>query len=128
MPGRRLDGRRGERASTTAETALVLPVLVGLVATLVWLIGAGVAQVRCVDAARDAARALARGEPDAQVVAAAEQSAPEGARIAVQRHHELVEVRVGHTVTPPGDLLDGLVALPIGATSSLPIEQGGMHG
>jgi hypothetical protein len=123
---RRLDRR--ERASTTAETALVLPVLVGLAATLVWLIGAGVAQVRCVDAARDAARALARGEPDAQVAAAAQGAAPEGARVTIDRGDDVVEVRVDHTITPPGELLDGLVALPIGATSSLPIEHGGRHG
>jgi Flp pilus assembly protein TadG len=47
----------------TAETAMVLPVLVLLTLVGVAAIGVGQARVRCADAAREAARAIARGDP-----------------------------------------------------------------
>lgn len=115
---------RGERGQVTAETAIVLPVLVGVAALLTWLVGAGIAQVRCVDAARDAARALARDEPPAAVVAAARDVAPDGAVVEVTEGAGRVQVRVRFTATPPGDWLDGALALPLGSTATLPVEVG----
>ena len=59
------DARPGGRASAgavTAELALGMPLLVALTAGLVWLLAVGAAQVRTVDAARETARALARGD------------------------------------------------------------------
>jgi Flp pilus assembly protein TadG len=47
----------------TAELATALPVLVLLVFVGVAAIGVGQARVRCADAAREAARAVARGDP-----------------------------------------------------------------
>ena len=52
--------RRGERGAATAELVAVLPVLVALVLAMVWLLSLGVAQVRTVDAAREAACGLPR--------------------------------------------------------------------
>ena len=46
----------------TAELALVLPMLVAVTIGLVWLLAVGAAQVRTVDAARETARAVARGD------------------------------------------------------------------
>ena len=46
----------------TAELALVLPLLVAVTLGLVWLLAVGAAQVRTVDAARETARAVARGD------------------------------------------------------------------
>jgi Flp pilus assembly protein TadG len=40
-----------DRGSVTAETALVLPVLVVVLAMAVWVLAAVGAQLRCVDAA-----------------------------------------------------------------------------
>lgn len=114
--------RRTERGSVTAETALVLPVLLGLGGVLLWLIGAGIAQVQCVDAARDAARALARDEPRSQVVAAARSMAPDGAKVEVEQTADRVEVRVSYRATPPGEWFDGALALSLGSTSVLPAE------
>lgn len=114
--------RRAERGSVTAETALVLPVLLGLGGVLLWLIGAGIAQVQCVDAARDAARALARDEPRSQVVAAARSMAPDGAKVEVEQTADRVEVRVSYRATPPGEWFDGALALSLGSTSVLPAE------
>jgi hypothetical protein len=83
----------------TAETAMVIPVLVAVAGTLVWGVMAAAAQVRCVDAARAGARAAARSEEPAAVVRAAREAAPKGARVSVQRAGDMVTVRV--TVPPP---------------------------
>jgi Flp pilus assembly protein TadG len=49
----------------TAEMATALPVLVLLVLAGVLAVGVAQARVRCADAAREAARAIARGDPTA---------------------------------------------------------------
>ena len=50
---------------------------------LVWLLSVGAAQVRTVDAARETARAVARGDDEGAAVAVGERVAPEGVRVAV---------------------------------------------
>ena len=52
-------GRRArcERGAATAELALGIPLLVALTAGLVWMLALGAAQVRVIDASREAARA-----------------------------------------------------------------------
>ena len=57
-------------------------------------LGVGVAQLRCADAAREAARAAARDEPDAAVRAVAARLAPTGAAVAVSGVGDDVVVRV----------------------------------
>lgn len=123
--GRTSPPKRTQHGSVTAEAALVLPVLVGVTMTLVWVIGAGVAQVRCIDAARDAVRAIARDEPEAKVVAAAQEMVPEGAQVKVSRSGGSVEVHISYSATPPGTWLDGAVSWPLNATASMPLESGG---
>ncbi|MGW1378529.1 TadE family type IV pilus minor pilin [Streptomyces sp. NPDC002446] len=99
---RRGMGRRGRGAPkasrdagfVTAETAVVMPVLVVVVAALIWGLMAACARIECVDAARAGARAAARSEPRAAVIAAARGAAPRGARIALAREGDLVRVRV----------------------------------
>lgn len=88
--------RRGcrDRGYVTAESAMVIPMLVALTGLLIWGLMAAAAQVRCVDAARAAAREAARSETPATVRAAARQAAPSGARISVRRADGLVRVRV----------------------------------
>lgn len=83
----------------TAETAITVPVLVAVAATLVWGVMAAAAQVQCVDAARAGARAAARSEEPAAVVRAAREAAPKGARVSVRRAGDIVTVRVA--VPPP---------------------------
>ncbi|MFJ6748306.1 TadE family type IV pilus minor pilin [Streptomyces sp. NPDC091266] len=78
----------------TAETALVMPVLVAVAAALIWGLTAVCARIECVDAARAGARAAARSEPRAAVVGAARGAAPGGARISLARQGDLVRVRV----------------------------------
>ncbi|MEB8343535.1 TadE family type IV pilus minor pilin, partial [Streptomyces endophyticus] len=70
----RSEPRRGDRGFVTAEAAVVLPVLVAFTMALVWVVLAASAQIRCVDAARAGARAVARQEPRGAAVAAAREA------------------------------------------------------
>lgn len=75
--------KRSDRGSATAELAAALPVLVLLLAVALGAVGAVTAQLRCVDAAREGARAAARGEPAARAAGVAGQVAPPGAQVVV---------------------------------------------
>ncbi|MFJ7237630.1 TadE family type IV pilus minor pilin [Streptomyces olivaceus] len=101
-PGRA--GRRLDRGFVTAETAVVLPVLVVFAMALVWGLLVMVAQIQCVDAARTGARAAARQDPDDAVLALAREAAPDGARVTLGREADLVRVAV--VAEPP--VLHGL--------------------
>ncbi|MFI7350129.1 TadE family type IV pilus minor pilin [Streptomyces sp. NPDC049936] len=94
-PGtRRGCGRRSDGGFVTAETAVVLPVLVVFAMALVWGLLVVAAQIQCVDAARTGARAAARQDPDGAVVELAREAAPRGARVTVAREAGLVRVTV----------------------------------
>ena len=100
--------RRGvsaDRGAITAELALALPLLLALTAGLVWLLAVAVAQVRTVDAAREAARAVARGDDAGAAVALGERGAPQGVRLSVTRSGERVVVRARGRMSGPGGLL-----------------------
>jgi Flp pilus assembly protein TadG len=113
---------RDSAGSVTAEMAVLLPTLVLVAATLAWLVGLGVAQVQCVDAARDAARALARAEPDHVAMDLARQAAPDGAHVRLNEVDGVVEVEVSYRATPPGGLLGSVAALDLRATAVTPAE------
>jgi hypothetical protein len=85
-----------------------VPALVLLAAALMWAIAAVGGEVRCVDAARAGARAAARSEPGAVVVAVARAAAPRGARVSVRREGDLVRVRVTARSVGPGRLAGAL--------------------
>jgi hypothetical protein len=72
-----------ERGAATAEMAVALPSLVLVLAVALAAVDLGLAQVRCVDAARLGARLLARGEPASTVLAEVRAAAPDGARVMV---------------------------------------------
>lgn len=86
--------RRRDRGAVTAEAAVVIPVLVTFVMALLWVLAAAADQIRCVDAARAGARAAARSEPEAAVLAAARETAPRRARVEVGRAGDMWHVRV----------------------------------
>ena len=104
------EARTGEGGAATAELAMVLPLLVAVAAGLVWLLAVGAAQVRTVDAARETARALARGDDQGDAVARGLRVAPEGSRISVSRGDREVRVTVSGRVEGPGGLFSGLAA------------------
>ncbi|MEX1653292.1 TadE family type IV pilus minor pilin [Streptomyces pseudovenezuelae] len=90
--------RRRERAAdqgfVTAESAMVLPVLVMFATALVWGLLVVAAQIQCVDAARTGARAAAREDPTEAVVQAARDTAPRDAQVTVAREGDRVRVVV----------------------------------
>ncbi|MFH8407892.1 TadE family type IV pilus minor pilin [Streptomyces sp. NPDC018019] len=94
----------GDGGYVTAETAVVIPVLVVFTGALLWGLMAACAQIQCVDAARAGARAAARSEPSAAVDAAARGAAPRGARVALSREGDLVRVRVAAATPGLGPL------------------------
>lgn len=55
--------RRGDEGSATVEVAVVLPAVLAVLALGLGAVQIAAQQVRLTDAAADAARALARGEP-----------------------------------------------------------------
>ncbi|WSY93501.1 pilus assembly protein [Streptomyces sp. NBC_00873] len=98
------EGGGGDRGAVTAEAAMVIPVLVLFALALLWALVAAAAQIRCVDAARAGARAAARSEPEAQVLAVTRSVAPDRARVEVERAGELWRVRVAAPTPGPGAL------------------------
>ncbi|GIG58810.1 hypothetical protein Lfu02_31820 [Longispora fulva] len=94
----------GDRGSATVELAACLPVVVLLLLGGLTAVLAVLGQVRCVDAAREAARAQARGSGG---VEAGRRAAP-GASITVTRSAESVRARVVLVVRPLGRRLPGV--------------------
>lgn len=106
----------------TAEAALVLPVLVVVLAGAVAVITVVGAQLRVVDAAREGVRAAARGEPAAEVVAIAQEVAPDGATVvAGAPDGDRVTVTVGASVRPLGT---GLLAVTVESSATARVEPG----
>ncbi|GGO72789.1 TadE family type IV pilus minor pilin [Nocardioides deserti] len=122
---RRTGRGRDERGAATAELALVLPALVAVTAGLVWLLAVGAAQVRVVDAARETARAAARGDDDGAAVARGERVAPPGSTVALSRSGGEVVVEASGRVDGPGGLFDFLPAVRVHATAYALDEEAG---
>jgi TadE-like protein len=119
---------RVSRGSVTAEFALLLPSLVLLIGLLVGAAAAGVAQVRCIDAARSAARLAARHESTGAVLEAARSAGPSGAVVRVSGGGPasggagLVRVVVSARVSLP---LPGRPGLSVSASSTARLEETG---
>jgi len=99
----------GSRGSVTAETAVLLPVLLIVLAAAIGVLACVAAQLRCVDAARAAARVAARGDLPSLVQETGRRLAPPGARVVVGAAGDSVEVVVSARVRPFGS---GLRLLP----------------
>jgi hypothetical protein len=82
----------------TAEIAVALPVLVVLVAAAITAVAVLTAQLRCFDAAREGARAAARGESAGVVRDIAARAAPRRAVVVVTPAGDQVTVGVSTTV------------------------------
>jgi hypothetical protein len=108
----------------TAETVMVLPVLVSLALGLVWVVALAATQVRVVDAAREAARAAARDDGRVSAVALGRRVAPDGAAVTVQEHGDSVVVRVRATVRGPQGLFAFLPGVDVDAEAVAVKEPG----
>ncbi|MFF7644380.1 TadE family type IV pilus minor pilin [Streptomyces canus] len=86
--------RTADQGFVTAESAMVLPVLVMFAMALVWGLLVVAAQIQCVDAARTGARAAAREDPTEAVARVARDTAPRDAEVTVAREGDRVRVVV----------------------------------
>ena len=108
----------GDRGSITVEAALALCSLVAVLGLVLAAVSAVAAQLRCVDAAREAARLTARGEP-ARAEDIARRIAPRGAVVAVTVRGDEVTARV--SANPATGLLPGV---DVGAEAAAVLEPG----
>ena len=103
-----------QRGAATVELAMGIPALVSLTIGLVWLLTIGVAQVRMVDAARETARAAARGDPEPVAIERGHQVAP-GATVSLTDRDGRVVATARDRVTPPGGLFGLLPSVQVHA-------------
>jgi Flp pilus assembly protein TadG len=90
--------RRRERGTVTAELALALPAVVGVLVALLLLSSAATTQLRAADAARAGARAAALGEETTAVTQVAQRLAGAAAGVQVERDGAWVTVTVRRDV------------------------------
>jgi Flp pilus assembly protein TadG len=105
-----------DRGSVTVEAALALCSLIAVLALMLAAVSAVAAQLRCVDAAREAARLTARGEPD-RAEQLARRVGPRGATVAVTINGDDVLARV--SANPVAGLLPGIA---VGAEAAAVME------
>ena len=117
--------RRSERGAVTAELALGLPLLLAVTVGLVWLLAAATAQVRVVDAAREAARVAARGDGTEAARPWGGGSRPRGAEVVVRGGRRRGAGRGrGPGSTGPGGLFDFLPGVTVRSTAVAVAEDG----
>lgn len=108
----------------TAELAAALPALILVVVAAVWMVALATAQMRVSDAAREAARAAARGEHHNTTEQLAEAVAPDGAEVTISSEGDLLEVVVSLDVEAPTPFGDALWS-PTVRSSAVALEEGG---
>ncbi|MDQ2781411.1 MAG: hypothetical protein M3Y26_02580 [Actinomycetota bacterium] len=102
----------------SAELAAAIPALLVVLVLALGAVRLGIDQVRCVDAARLAARALARGDSEGSARALATRSAPSGATVRISAGAGEVSVKVVAVRE-----LSGWRVVDVGATSTAAREQ-----
>jgi hypothetical protein len=112
-------GEKGEHGYVTAETAFLLPLIFGIGYALALVVVLAGDQIRCADAAWEAARALARGSPTAQLPAIAGRYAPSGARASSWAEDGSMTVEVERD---QGILSRFLPPIRLSATATVPCE------
>ena len=108
----------------TAELALGLPLVLAVTVGLVWLLAAASAQIRVVDAARESARAVARGDSESEARAVASQIAPDGGDGPGRRSRAAgSQSRPVPRSTGPGGLFDFLPGVTVKSTAVAVLEE-----
>lgn len=129
MRSREHDGAEpGDRGTATAEFAVVLPALVLLIVVLVGAAGIGFSQLRAFDAARSAAREIARGEPRAAVVDEAKKHAGKAATVRVGTDGGYAKVTVTIRLPEAIFFLDEVEAAATARTEGGRSDEGGDPG
>jgi len=119
--GHRTYAKNRSQGSVTAEFAVVLPALTVLLALLLLGAGVGIVQLRLEDAARSAARALARGDSAAQAVETAGAHAGSAVDISVSFDGGFATVTARGRMAGP---LAGIVPWTQSATATAKVETG----
>lgn len=117
-------GARDERGAVTAEAALILPLLAVFAMAMAWMIALGISAVRVQDAAREAARVVARGDPVGVGRSYALRVAPGGSTIAIRADGSEVTVVVTSRVRPPGGLLGFVPGVEVHGRAVAVTEEG----
>jgi hypothetical protein len=102
---------------------MVLPMLAAVTVGLVWLLAVGAAQVRTVDAARETARALARGDTEASAIARGIRVGPAHTGVVVRTEGDRVVATAQARVAGPGGLFR-LAAVTVRARAEAAVEGG----
>jgi hypothetical protein len=108
-----------EQGYVTAETALLLPIIFGIGYALALVVLLAADQIRCADAAWEAARALARGAPAAQLSGIAGRYAPSGAHASSWAEDGSFTVEVARDQSVVSRFLP---SIRISATATVPCE------
>jgi hypothetical protein len=112
-------GAERERGMVTAELATALPVLVLVTFAATAAVSVGQDQIRCADAAREAARAIARGDSaPAPTLAAAAAGGP--VRVLTSAGADITTVQVSRRFQP----LSWLPAFTVSESASVDTEGG----
>lgn len=112
-----------QEGTTTAETAVVLPLLLCVTIGLVWLVSVGISEVRAVDAAREAARSAARGDGAGVARDLGERVAPPHASVGVKQSGGTVVATVAVTVRGPAGIFEFLPAFTVHAQAVASAER-----
>ncbi len=116
MRGRRADG------TATAELAVVAPFALALVVLLLWVASLGLTQVRLVDAAREGARVVARGEPERTGEALVRRLAPAGTTVRTEESDGVVTVTVRLQARAPVPFASSVGSRTLTATAVAAVE------
>ncbi len=108
---------RDERGMVTAELAVIAPFGLAFAFLLLWVVSLGVTQVRIVDASREAARMVARGDSVAEATAAARRDAPKGSRVEAKSSNGFVTVTVSARSAAAVPFFSGIGARTMTATA-----------
>ncbi|GAA1747176.1 TadE family type IV pilus minor pilin [Aeromicrobium alkaliterrae] len=109
--------RHPDAGMATAELAVITPLLVALGTLLLWVGSLAFAQVQLTDAAREAARMVARGDPVEVAEQLALDQSPPGAAVDVEQDDGLVVVTVSVRSTLPGEWFDRAVGRDLTAVA-----------
>lgn len=112
----------GERGMATAELAVITPLAVVVAVLLLWTASLGYTQVSLTDAAREAARMVARGDAVAEAEQVARDQAPEGSEVTITQRDGVVEVVVSVRSTLPGTWFDDPIGRDLSSTAVAALE------
>ena len=107
----------------TAELALGLPLVLAVTIGLAWLLAVGSAQIRVVDASREAARAVARGDEESAARSLAQRIAPGGSSVDIAVEGDRVTVTSSAEVGGPGGLFDFMSSVTVSSRSVASMEE-----